>query len=213
MKSIYNSMQRVVNWLQNGGSSSPSDTTAVSMLTQLEQAADALEAGLGSKHLAADAIGSTQIANDAVTNDKLANMTRGTVKVGGASNAPTDLSAKTAGQVVMGDGTDVKSLAISGDATLAGTGALTIANNAVTGLKLSAAALKYSGFSGVAAAGPCTLTGAKVGDKVVGVVNLTDGGDASADFEATITVVDQIQQGSASDLSLKKYSVLLVVKG
>ena len=75
--------------------------------------------------------GALTIAADAVTNAKLANMTRGTIKVGGGSNAPTDLDAKTSGQILVGDGTDIVSVAISGDATLASSGALTIANDAV----------------------------------------------------------------------------------
>jgi hypothetical protein len=67
-------------------------------------------------------------------------------------------------------------------------------------------------FTGAAAAGACTLTGAKVGDKVVSLVNLTDAADAKSSFEAIITVADQIQQSSASNLSSKKFHVLLVVK-
>ena len=71
------------------------------------------------------------LANDAVTNAKLANITRGSVKVGGASNAPTDLAAKTSGQILVGDGTDIVSVAVSGDVSLAANGAVTIANTAV----------------------------------------------------------------------------------
>lgn len=77
------------------------------------------------------------ISDDAVTNDKLANITRGSIKVGGVANVPTDLDAKTSGQILIGDGTDIKSVAVSGDATLASTGALTIANNAITNPKLA----------------------------------------------------------------------------
>lgn len=60
--------------------------------------------------------------------------------------------------------------------------------------------------------GVATLTGAKVGDKVVGVSNVTDHVTASASFETTITVADQIQQSSASDLSAKTIIVLLNAK-
>ena len=75
--------------------------------------------------------GALTIANDAVDNNMLANIARGSVKVGGASNAPTDLDAKTSGQILVGDGTDIVSVAVSGDATLAANGALTIANTAI----------------------------------------------------------------------------------
>jgi len=81
--------------------------------------------------------GALTIANDAIDNNKLANIARGSVKVGGGSNAPTDLDCKTAGQIIVGDGTDVASVAVSGDATLAANGALTIADNAVTLAKMA----------------------------------------------------------------------------
>ena len=80
------------------------------------------------------------IANDAVNNDKLANITRGSIKVGGALNAPTDLNAKTDGQILVGDGTDINSVAVSGDVTISNTGAVTIGNEKVTLAKLAHAA-------------------------------------------------------------------------
>ena len=81
--------------------------------------------------------GGLTIANDSVDNNMLANMTRGTIKVGGGSNAPTDLDAKTSGQILVGDGTDISSVAVSGDVTLAANGAVTIAANSVEGTMLN----------------------------------------------------------------------------
>jgi len=81
--------------------------------------------------------GAVTIAADAVTNTKLANIARGSVKVGGAENAPTDLNAKTDGYILVGDGTDIASVAVSGDVTLANTGEVTIANDAVSNAKLA----------------------------------------------------------------------------
>jgi len=75
--------------------------------------------------------GAVTIQADSVENSMLANITRGSVKVGGTSNAPTDLVAKASGQILVGDGTDIASVAVSGDMTLAANGALTIDNNAV----------------------------------------------------------------------------------
>ena len=63
-------------------------------------------------------------------------MTRGTIKVGGDGDAPTDLDAKTSGKILVGDGTDLLSVSVSGDATLASGGALTIADDAVTTAKI-----------------------------------------------------------------------------
>ena len=81
--------------------------------------------------------GAATIANDAVDNNKLANITRGSIKVGGGSNAPTDLDAKTDGQILVGDGTDINSVAVSGDVALANNGAVTIQANAVEGSMLN----------------------------------------------------------------------------
>lgn len=71
-------------------------------------------------------------------------------------------------------------------------------------------AMKLYAFAGRNGAGAVTLTGAAVGDKVVGVANSTDGANGASSFEATITVANQIQQSSASDLTTKRYTVLLV---
>ena len=92
---------------------------------------------IDSSEIADGSIDTADLADDAVTNAKLANISRGSVKVGGASDAPTDLDAKTSGQILVGDGTDIVSVAVSGDATLAANGALTIANDAVTNDKLA----------------------------------------------------------------------------
>jgi len=96
---------------------------------------------IAGKLLGTDSISTTKIIDDAVTNAKLANITRGSVKVGGASDAPTDLDAKTSGNILVGDGTDIASVAVSGDATLSSAGALTIANSAVTTAKIDDAAV------------------------------------------------------------------------
>jgi hypothetical protein len=64
--------------------------------------------------------------------------------------------------------------------------------------------------AGVAAPGPVTLTGAKVGDLVIGVANVTTPGDLKAGFETTITVNDQIQQSSATDLHLAQIQFMLL---
>jgi len=101
--------------------------------------------------------GVVTIADDAVSNSKLANMTQGTIKVGGASDAPTDLDAKTSGQILVGDGTDVASVAVSGDVSLAATGAVTIADNAVSTAKIADDA----------------VTGAKLADNITIAGNLT----------------------------------------
>ena len=74
--------------------------------------------------------GNVVIAADAVSNSQLANIAQGSVKVGGGSNAPTDLDAKTSGQILVGDGTDVASVAVSGDAAITSAGVVTVSGAA-----------------------------------------------------------------------------------
>ena len=81
--------------------------------------------------------GALTIAADSVENSMLANIARGSVKVGGGSNAPTDLDAKGDGKILVGDGTDINSVAVSGDVALANDGAVTIQANAVEGSMLN----------------------------------------------------------------------------
>jgi hypothetical protein len=85
--------------------------------------------------------------------------------------------------------------------------------NGVGGNALSAGAQRFLAFAGVAAAGPCTLTGAKVGDTVSGIIDLAAGSaSAAGSFESTISVANQIQQTSSSDLHTKNFAALLVAK-
>ena len=76
--------------------------------------------------LGAGTVGTVQMVADAVDNTILNNIARGSVKVGGVANAPSDLVAKTAGQILVGDGTDILSVAVSGDATLSAAGAVRV---------------------------------------------------------------------------------------
>lgn len=72
--------------------------------------------------------------------------------------------------------------------------------------------LKTISFNGKNGAGAISAVGAVAGDKVIDVFGLTDGALGSVDglYESTITVNDQIQQTSSSDLSLKIYCALLL---
>jgi hypothetical protein len=63
-------------------------------------------------------------------------LNQGSVIVGDASNEKAALDAKTSGAILVGDGTTVASVAISGDASLASTGSLTISTGAVTSAKI-----------------------------------------------------------------------------
>ena len=72
------------------------------------------------------------VADGAITNAKMADMAANTVKVRNAnsSGVPSDLALATT-QIMIGDGTGFTVAALSGDVTMANTGAVTIANDAV----------------------------------------------------------------------------------
>jgi len=78
---------------------------------------------------------------------------------------------------------------------------------------LSGTSLKYLAFAGRASAGAITVTGLSVGDTVVGIVNLTDGVSSAASFEGTVSVINQLQQTSGTDLSAKKFSIIVDTGG
>jgi hypothetical protein len=123
------------------------------------------------------------------------------------------LTIGAAGKMVVEAGATVTGL--TGQTTFASaaeTKAGSVADKVLSPSTLHAALVncKVLTFTGHNLAGTCTLTGAAVGDKVIGVAGLTDMGGADASFEATITVADQIQQSAASDLHAKNYLVMLL---
>jgi len=121
--------------------------------------------------------------------------------------------------------TNLSDNSVQASTTLAGVIEIATDAEAITGtsddraltpgnLQAVLALLKPMSFDGRNGAGACTLTGAAVGDRVIFVTGLTGGslGNASASFESTITVINQIQQSSASDLSTRDYMALLMAK-
>lgn len=82
--------------------------------------------------IATDAVETAKIKNKAVTLAKMADLAQGSIIVGGALNAPTALDCKGSAKILVGDGTDLKSVAVSGDVTIANTGAVTIGEKKVT---------------------------------------------------------------------------------
>jgi hypothetical protein len=101
-----------------------------------------------------------------------------------------------------------------------------IADGAVTTAKLASGAatlqkIDITGIKCLAAAGKngaraVTLTGAAIGDRLVAVFGAPTAGGAlevkapATDFEAAVTVADQIQQVAAGNLSTKTYVFLLI---
>ncbi len=97
----------------------------------------------------------------------------------------------------------------SAGTTILGPGTVTLPRIDATGIKCLAAAGKNG-------AGAVTLTGAAIGDRLVAVFGAPTGGGAleaklpGTDFEAVVTVADQIKQVSASNLSSRTYVFILI---
>ncbi len=71
-------------------------------------------------------IATIDLDDDSVTLDKLVNITQGSFIVGGGSNAPTELVGLTDKQMLIGDGTDLVSVVISGDISITNAGVVTL---------------------------------------------------------------------------------------
>jgi hypothetical protein len=121
----------------------------------------------------------------------------------------------TDNEVLLGGRDDVavtpKSLcALASSSAIAVTGTNTTQFVTPAALRAVIQKLKVLSFTGKNNAGACTLTGAAVGDLVLGVAGITTVGGLASSFESVITVVNQIQQSSTSDLSTKAYTVVLL---
>lgn len=117
-------------------------------------------------------------------------LVEGSMLIGNSSGVATALDIKTSGQIMVGNGTTATSVAVSGDATLASTGAVTIANSAVTLAKLA---------SGVA---PSHVI------KVAGTTAAYGGGGTSNAFVATgvaaTDIMSAVIRTSANDVAIVK---------
>ena len=157
--------------------------------------------------------GVTAIQADTVANTMLENIAQGSVKVGGAANAPTDLDAKTDGQILVGDGTDIASVAVSGDVTLANTGAVTIAAEAVTLAKMANMATASFIARDTAGAGvpevinvadALTMLSVESGADVTDEANVTDALDGATLVAATVATDDKILIQDTNDTNILK---------
>ena len=90
-------------------------------------AAELIDDSVGAAAMADDAVGTSVIVDNAVTLAKLAGITRGSIILGDASGDPSLLAKGSSAQFLQSDGTDPSYVSISGDATVAAGGALTVA--------------------------------------------------------------------------------------
>lgn len=86
--------------------------------------------------LGASAVETAKIKDENVTLAKLEDLTQGSLISGQGSDRPGELDASGDGQILVGDGTDVNSVAVSGDVTLTNEGVVTIGTDAVTSPKI-----------------------------------------------------------------------------
>jgi len=82
-------------------------------------------------------VSTAKIADNAVTMAKIEDLTRGSIITGGAANVPTIKNFKDSGNILIGDGTDANSVAVTGDVTISSAGVTTIGASKVTPAMLS----------------------------------------------------------------------------
>lgn len=160
---------------------------AAGVATDVAMSGDATMANTGALTIANGAINNAKVsASAAIAFSKLATLTSAHILVGNGSNVATDV-------------------AMSGDATLANTGAITIANGAVSKAKLStsiqpAGVIKFaSQFTtlGGAAAEAITVTGALATD--LAFVQLVDGGTGVVSVVKAVVTADTLTVTFSAD--------------
>jgi len=76
-------------------------------------------------------INGSEIVNESVTLAKIEDLARGSIIRGYTSDRPTAYDAKTNAQILIGDGTDINSVAVTGDVTITNAGVTAIGANKV----------------------------------------------------------------------------------
>ena len=109
-----------------------SDVITKETLNQLGQPTITIDGSVGSLALADGSVTGPKIAGDAgIALTQLEPIARGKIVVGNASADGAIVDASDTGKILVGDGTDLNSVAVTGDVELASTGAVTIATGAV----------------------------------------------------------------------------------
>jgi len=156
--------------------------------------------GYGS--LVALSIETEHIADEAVTADKLADLARGSILVGQtANNRPAALDAKGDAKILVGDGTDLNSVAVSGDVTIDNTGKVEIAGG-VVGVTELYDIPRGSIIVGSVGGRPALYSAETEGNILIGdgtdVVSVPTSGDVTIDKTGAMT----IQPGSVEGTML-----------
>ena len=147
------------------------------------------------------------LASNSVTLEKMADITSGSLIVG-KNSEPFYLDASTSGNILIGDGTDLQSKAMSGDATIDGNGELTITDTSVS---LGKMATIPSGSLIVGSSSGNTYFDAKTSGNIV-IGNGTEvrskamSGDATINGEGVLSISSQVIQNDNIDNNTIEYS-------
>ena len=109
------------------GDATIADGGALTIANDAVENAMMADDSVGAAAMADDAVGTSVIVDNAVTLAKLAGITRGSIILGDASGDPSLLAKGSSAQFLQSDGADPSYVTISGDATVAAGGALTVA--------------------------------------------------------------------------------------
>jgi hypothetical protein len=107
-------------------------------------------AGITATQLAANAVESAKLKDASVTLAKLYDITRGHIIVGGADDIPSLLNAKTSGYILVGDGTDIKAVAVSGDVAISSAGVVAIGPSKILSSMIAALQISNSHIAAAA---------------------------------------------------------------
>ena len=144
-----------------------------------------------------------RLKDNGVTLAKMAGIARGSIILGDSSGDPSLLAKGTAAQFLQSDGTDPSYVSISGDASVAAGGALTIADNAVSLAKMAGLA-RGKIIYGDASGDPAALAAGANGKLLVADANgdlswTTVSGDVSLSAGAVTIAADAVESGMLND--------------
>lgn len=102
--------------------------------------------------IANDAVTTAKILDKNVTLGKMADLSEGSILIGNSSSRPVAISCKASGYLLLGNGTTAVAVTLSGDVTISSSGAVTIANDAITTGKILDEAVTLGKIANIGAA-------------------------------------------------------------
>ena len=172
--------------------SATADQTAAQIKTLLENGIDSVHyvnASIDNEHLADDAVGADELAANAVVNASVA---------AGAAIAYTKLAALASTNVLVGNGSNVATaVAVSGDVTMANTGAVTIGADKITADMIGDDVLNSEHYAAGSIDNEHLATG-------IDSVKIADGSVTNAEFQYISTLSSNAQDQLATKEQIGK---------